>query len=253
MKALSKHPLSSFLGCGTISYLKKNQNFIEQPLVCEEGLFYIPSSYKIDSQDLQDTCHEQEIQQAKLYTSSLKSQEFLYSRYLIRLKLGLNKKSKPLSKKDNGAFLWPFPYNGSLSHKAGHVLCLITQSKSFVGVDLEEIRVSSKVVERICFKKDLSLWKKLSTAVEKDKQKYINTLFFSMKEAAFKAFSNHYSKNIDLHLKDIILETLDFQEGHFSLYIFYQNKKLRLSGRFFWLFTQENNIEPKFVLCYIKQ
>lgn len=147
--------------------------------------------YYISSQWSPKYLHPQELKLAKGYRNTLRKQEFLKGRYGVRQVIGAD--MPPLLKASRGYPLWPKGWIGSISHKKGFVVFIVQpksveQNKS-IGIDLEEWTVPYRVVRRITNKDEIDLYHQLLQDFPFVSQKFLATLFFSIKEAAFKCFS----------------------------------------------------------------
>ena len=142
---------------------------------------------KMSIRQLESTVHAKEVKLSATYTCDKRKLEFLRSRYGLRSIMG--QKVAPILKNKRGAPKWPVGWLGSLSHKEGVVVFLVKKQRTeFVslGIDIEAFAVNDKIVERISSQKEIYLYKKTLEEHSFLGKGFLNTLFFSIKEAMYK-------------------------------------------------------------------
>lgn len=179
-----------------------------------------------------------------------KQKEFLFSRKVLRQNLPIYKNHPYKNHKERGYIIWPEGVTGSLTHKK-NLVALVTgenPASATYGVDLEEVRVTKKVFERVTKEQEQSLL--LSSWPTEEDLTLLYTLAFSMKESLFKAFSQDKEDNYPKVLKDCSLTFFDPNlrvfEGSFG--------EEKAKGEFFFVDSETKKSEPpKMVLTFCRK
>ena len=156
--------------------------------------------------------------------------------------------------KERGYIIWPQGITGSLTHKNNFAAFVISKNKEkgTYGIDLEEVKVTQKIFERITTEKErtflLEKWGKEKNLA------LLYTLTFSMKESLFKAFSQDQEVFFPNIITDCLIENFDPDlktfEGSFSR----NTQSIRAQGEFFFVSQKdENGIRREMVLTLCRK
>lgn len=155
---------------------------------------------------------------SEIKNASAKS-EFLNTRFLLS-KIFPN---EFIARTKEGRPIFPSPYNGSITHKHKHVVIAVSDSKEHIGVDLENVEITTKVQSKIAPNEDLD---KLIVSSNLKPEKVL-ALCFSAKESIYKAVSKTLSGNITF--KDVTMESIkysgDENSRHSGVLLFSTNHK----------------------------
>lgn len=150
----------------------------------------------------------------------IRQQEFIRSRWLCRY---LMKTDQTIGRGVHGNPLWPADWNGSITHKYGHVaVTVIPQSQNLSpGIDLEGgDRVGEHLAAKICNQAELELINRVSSKFNNQSLLSSSTPFssllgvvFSIKEALFKSHFPLGKKFFYFHDAQIDSLQLDGPQG----------------------------------------
>ena len=142
--------------------------------------------------------------------------------------------------KERGYIIWPEGVTGSLTHKNNFAAFVISKKREegTYGIDLEEVKVTQKIFDRITTHEERALllgnWKK------KENLTLLYTLTFSMKESLFKAFSQDQEVFFPKIITDCLIENFDPDlktfEGSFSR----NTQNVRAQGEFFFILQKDD-------------
>lgn len=196
------------------------------------GNFYYSKENKPQDSDFKKFCHPDEIKLANSFLSEGRRQEYLTSRYLLR-KNYFSPESPALLNHKDGQILWPEGWTGTLSHKKEAYVFFAKQTSESFGIDLEEVKVSEKIFNRISTEKEKSLFLNIEKPLAW-------SLAFSMKESLFKAFAPGAGKE-RFSFMQCEIDSMDFAKQSFTGFY----KHMKGEGRFYLL---EN-----LIICFVKQ
>lgn len=179
--------------------------------------------------------------------------EFAMGRYCASRALGKMgcKVSLYIPKHQSGRPIWPDGLCGSISHSDKYTIAVVADAKKckYIGIDIEQLNFGKKHAETVAAIKDLALTKQERINYFMGNREVNPVLFFSLKEALYKAISPLVDKLFDF--KDVEITDLCLKKQSSSFTLKGNIKEAQaVTNRVKALFFIDKHINHILSLCY---
>jgi len=132
--------------------------------------------------------------------------EFAWGRFCARaalMQMGIGETA--IARGPDGAPIWPAGIVGSITHTVGYAAAIVGSRSDFLGIGVDAERIGG-VTEHLYPKLFDSQERALLATLDEERRRLISTIFFSAKEAYFKAWWPANGKPLSFQNIHVVLE-----------------------------------------------
>jgi 4'-phosphopantetheinyl transferase EntD len=165
------------------------------------------------------TCLEEDIYVAN--SVATRRREFALGRFCARAALArMGKRDAAMARGPDGAPVWPVSVVGSITHTKGYAAAIVGGSDHFAGMGVDAERIGG-VTEQLYPKLFDCEERAILAAMDEGRRRLVSTIFFSAKEAYFKAWRPLNGKPLSFRTIHIALDGDRFHanenQGHVAV------------------------------------